>query len=49
MKDYLTLSEKLYCVLQDTKDYNHNRLDPEIDWIIEQLEIIKEQFDKEYN
>lgn len=48
--DDLSLGEKLYCVLQDVKDYIHcNGLeqDKELDWILSQLEDIKEQYDNE--
>lgn len=41
IKDDLSIGEKLYCVLEDLKDYNHHLLNEEIDWIIKQLEDIK--------
>ena len=46
IKDELSLGEKLYCVLQDLKNYNHNLLNEEIDWIIDQLENIKSIYDE---
>lgn len=40
--DVFSIEEKFYCVLEDLKDYNQNLRDAELDCIIFQLEMIKE-------
>lgn len=47
-EDNLSLGERLYCVIQDVEEYiQHNNLeqDEELDFILKQLETIKEKID----
>lgn len=48
-RDGLSLSERLYCVIQDTEDYiqkNNLEEDQELDSILNQLNTIKEIYDE---
>jgi hypothetical protein len=49
IKEDLTMGERLYCVIEDVEDYiMHNNLeqDKELEFILSQLETIKEIYDE---
>lgn len=50
--NYMNISEKLYCVIQDLEDYiqcNHLEQDKELGGIVQQLDEIKEQYENARN
>lgn len=50
--NYMNISEKFYCVIQDLEDYiqcNHLENDKELNWIVQQLDEIKEQYENSRN
>ena len=50
--NYMNISEKFYCVIQDLEDYiqcNHLENDEKLNWIVQQLDEIKEQHENARN